>query len=181
MGIREIPGFEGRYAASDDGKIYSLVDFAGRSCFYEKKQYTDKYGYKCCMLYLNGAKKHTLIHRAVAKSFIDNNECLPQVNHIDGNKENNHVSNLEWCTAQHNVQHAYNNGLIVPHGSPWRGCKSSEHPKAKKVIAEKEGEVLIFNSGIEASSFFGVCKQAVPTAIKRNGKCKGWKVSWMKT
>lgn len=52
------------------------------------------------------------LHRLVAESFIPNPNNLPQVNHIDGNKDNNCVSNLEWCDQSHNLRHAYNNGLI---------------------------------------------------------------------
>lgn len=51
------------------------------------------------------------IHKAVAESFIDNPDNLPMVNHKDGNKLNNHVSNLEWCTNAENIQHAYDNSL----------------------------------------------------------------------
>lgn len=180
MRLKEIKDFKDRYMVSDDGRIFSLRDFSGRKRFIEKKQYTDKYGYKCCMLYKNGEKKHVTIHRVVATAFLENKENYPQVNHIDGNKSNNMVSNLEWCTASYNVQHSYDNGLNIPHESPWKECKSSEHPRAKKVKAEKEGKVMIFNSGIEASLFFNVCKQAVATAIHRGNKCKGWNVAWMR-
>lgn len=52
------------------------------------------------------------IHRLVAQTFIPNPDDLPQVNHIDGNKMNNCVDNLEWCSQSHNIKHAYDNGLI---------------------------------------------------------------------
>lgn len=56
------------------------------------------------------------IHRLVAEHFLDNENNLPQVNHIDGNRYNNSVSNLEWCTAKYNVQHAYNSNLKTNKG-----------------------------------------------------------------
>ena len=57
-------------------------------------------------------KIHILIHRAVAYTFLPNPNNLPEVNHKDGNKINNAVDNLEWCTAHENQQHKYDTGLI---------------------------------------------------------------------
>lgn len=54
------------------------------------------------------------IHRALAKAFIPNHEGKPCINHIDGNKQNNDLSNLEWCTHKENMQHAHRTGLIPP-------------------------------------------------------------------
>lgn len=57
-------------------------------------------------------KIHILVHKAVAYTFLENPNNLPEVNHKDGNKENNHVSNLEWCTSHENQQHKYDFGLF---------------------------------------------------------------------
>lgn len=57
-------------------------------------------------------KIHILIHKAVAYAFLSNPDNLPEVNHKDGNKTNNHVGNLEWCTSHENQQHKYDIGLF---------------------------------------------------------------------
>lgn len=72
-----------------------------------KTQITNK-GYEYCGLFDRnaGTKSHHGVHRLVAKAFIPNPENKPEVNHIDGNPRNNHVSNLEWCTSSENKLHA---------------------------------------------------------------------------
>lgn len=69
-------------------------------------------GYKKVKLWKNGKSKNMLIHRMVALKYIPNPDNKPQVNHIDGNKLNNNVSNLEWCTREENMQHAYKHNLV---------------------------------------------------------------------
>jgi hypothetical protein len=67
----------------------------------------DSKGYMRVTLYHDGLSRRTLVHRLVATAFIPNPDNKPQVNHIDGNKKNNCVTNLEWVTAQENVIHSF--------------------------------------------------------------------------
>jgi hypothetical protein len=102
----KIEGFE-RYFVSCHGRVYSTVR-SGRLL----KQTVSNNGYKIVSLMKLGesrAKKH-FVHRLVASAFLEQKN-LPTVNHIDGDKLNNVIENLEWCTYGHNNEHAKQNGL----------------------------------------------------------------------
>jgi len=75
-------------------------------------------------------QKTHMVHRLVATAFIQNPEGKTQVNHIDGNKLNNNVSNLEWCTPQENIQHAFDTGLNKAGIGVRQTYKSAETKKA---------------------------------------------------
>ena len=110
---------------------------------------------------LRGFRFGDLVHRQVAAAFIPNPDQKPQVNHKDGNKENNHVSNLEWSTGSENTQHAYNTGLSK---------KGSDHGQAKLT----ESDVLRIRNSLESqralAAQFGVSQMQI-SYIKR-------KLSW---
>jgi hypothetical protein len=94
---RDIPGYEGRYQASNLGRIRSQA----RGVL---KPFKNKNGYLIATLY-NQGKVRTGVHRLVALTFIPNPEDKPQINHKDGNKENNNLNNLEWVTCSENNLH----------------------------------------------------------------------------
>ena len=79
---------------------------------------------------INNRQKHLAIHRLVAKAFIPNPDNLPQINHIDGDKNNNKVSNLEWCNNGYNQSHAWKNNLKDV-------TKMSEHSSLRKLTVEQ--------------------------------------------
>lgn len=116
---RDVVGFEGIYQVSNYGRVKSLprvVRKGGKTgeVLTKEMQLTprqDQNGYTRVYLNENGRTRFMPVHRLVAKAFIPNPDNKPQVNHIDGNKSNNCVSNLEWCTNSENQKHAYRIGL----------------------------------------------------------------------
>ena len=101
---KDVVGFEGLYTISEFGDIRS--SYKSKKILKPKK---DKDGYFGVALSKNGKAHHLRVHRLVAEAFIPNTEELPLVNHKDLNVQNNHYSNLEWCTATHNTKHYYDN------------------------------------------------------------------------
>lgn len=98
------------YMVSDHGRILS---FKGKSKLIISSSITAK-GYEYVAIRQKGIYVGYSVHRLVATAFIPNPKRLPQVNHLDGNKLNNHVSNLEWCDAYDNAMHAIRTGLRPP-------------------------------------------------------------------
>ena len=114
---RNIRGFEGYYQISNLGNVISLdrdVIVNGGIRKYTSKSIIlskEKDGYLTVTLWRDSKSKSYRVHRLVADAFIDNNDNLEIVNHIDGNKKNNSVENLEWCNVKHNTNHAFSTGL----------------------------------------------------------------------
>ena len=115
---KDVKGFEGHYRVSCCGKVKSLertvVMKNGVPRHIKEKIIPWKMkdnGYCFVKLHIGGKYKNKYIHRLVAEHFIPNNKGLPEINHKDGNKQNNRISNLEWVTHSANLIHAYENKL----------------------------------------------------------------------
>ena len=123
-----------------------------------EKQWSKNNDYLSVVLYLKGELKGKmkLVHRLVAETYIPNPDNLPEVNHKDGNKRNNHVSNLEWTTRSGNAIHSWINGL-----------QSTGHkrftPNEIRFIREQYGIV----SRTELGKRFGVSPKTITSIQKR--------------
>lgn len=112
---KDIQGYEGLYKISNMGNVLSL-----KYRHHDREKLltlrTDINGYKDVCLTKDRIETHKKVHRLVAEAFIENdNPERTFVNHIDGNKSNNNVDNLEWCTRSENMLHAYKTGLMPKH------------------------------------------------------------------
>jgi len=104
-------GYEAFFSVSSAGRIISKR--TGKIL----RQSTGHNGYKLLSTRLEGRAGKSIcirVHRLIAATFLPNTENAPCVNHLDGNKQNNHVINLEWCDRSHNTKHAFELGLAKP-------------------------------------------------------------------
>lgn len=104
------------YEVSDLGRVRSLKFYSNvHKRYYDRililKEKTNRWGYKYVGLSNRNGRKSIIIHRLVAEAFIPNPDNLPEINHKDGNKTNNCIDNLEWCTRSYNMAHSYKLGL----------------------------------------------------------------------
>lgn len=116
---KDVKEYEGLYQVSNYGRVKSISYFnhANKKSYPRNKilkPLKNEKGYLRIDLAKNGKSKKVRIHRLVAQTFISNPNNYQEVNHIDGNKQNNRVDNLEWCTHSYNMKHAVKLGLVIP-------------------------------------------------------------------
>lgn len=138
------------YYISDSGDVYSR-NYKRTGKIKKMKSYKQPCGYLLIMLSKNGKTYHKYIHRLIADMFIPNPYNKPQVNHIDGNKTNNALQNLEWVSAKENALHAVHVLKVTKSPCYWKNKEGKNHPRSKTVLQVKNGEVVAeFGSLLEA-------------------------------
>ena len=171
------------YYASDDGQIKTKdfkqpLNWHDTKTFYIRKgkilkQSINTYGYPCVGITFIGEKRKVVpVHRLIALTFLPKpTENQTQVNHIDGNKLNNSVSNLEWCTASENLKHAYKMGLNKP-TKPMLGRFGKNNPKSIPIIMcdLQDNEIKRFDSMMDASRETNISVSKICACV--NGKRK---------
>ena len=141
-----IPNYEGIYWASSDGYVTN-----GRI---RLKTYVINSGYHCLKLHgATGERKSFLLHRLVAETFLPNPENKPEVNHIDGDKGNCSVSNLEWMTSSENKLHALSTGLKV-YNLPTLGIKKGKGSKYRNVSWDKAKQCWVASVRHNKKNYF---------------------------
>lgn len=147
--------FDDKYECSDDGHIRNrktkkiLREYSNRPDGYLRTQF--------------GGKTRT-VHRVIAETFLEKEKEKNFINHKDGNKTNNNIDNLEWCTRSENIRHAYNNGLIHPK-------KGENNGRAKLSQEDVEYIRSVYrpldpNYGAKAlAKVFGVAPQTISAVV----------------
>ena len=194
---KDIQGYEGIYQVSSHGRVKSLnYNKTGLEGILNPNN--NGKGYLQVYLTKNKKSKKVLIHRLVAQAFLYKPIDKNYVNHKDGNKSNNNVNNLEWCTRSENQQHAFDTGLINKtklsdthkgerhwnYGKHWnkeakdkmskahKGKQTGKNnPRARKVICITTGEV--FDTLTEASLKYKIGNGDIVKCCKKQIKYRG--------
>ena len=176
---RDIKGFEGLYEVSNLGRVrtkprkilqrfkynYHTLPVKERILKQHKLR-----GYYGVGLWKDNKMYNKQVHRLVALTFIDNPNNYPIVNHKDGNKLNNRIDNLEWCTYSHNTNEAYRLGLNNISEKHIEQIRKLGYKSGKKVAQmDLEGNIIkIYNSGRQASLELGISQGNISLCC--NGK-----------
>lgn len=171
---KDIPGYEGHYQASSEGRIKSVEH---TETFVKHYQYGDventvtypskvlsqnmTSGYLSVIFSVKGVTYYPLVHRLVALAFLDNPDDKPQVDHIDGDRTNNKPENLRWVTSKENHANA------VKHGT-----HTSQQVYKKKPVRDVDTG-RVFSSMLEAELEYGIPRGRISAAIKSGHRVYG--------
>lgn len=173
INIKDIEGYEGFYAITENGKVWSYKN--------DKflKPISGGGGYFCVDLCKNGELKRYLLHRLVAETFIPNPNNYPCVNHKDEDRLNNNVNNLEWCTYKYNNNYGNRNKKA---SKTLKGKHPSE--KSRKKMSESRSKPvkcvelnIIFSSIIIAGKELGINRNSIGRCCQGKYKTAG-KFHW---
>ena len=163
--MKDVIGYEGLYAVTSDGKVWSYPRGNGMNKHGKFLKQETSGRYPMVSLMKNGSRKQATVHRLIAEAYLENPNMLPQVNHIDGDKHNNCVENLEWCDASHNMRHAHENNLVK------LNPKSAEEARkagfSRRILTFKDAEDIreMYSTGNytqrEIGEDYGVAKSVI--------------------
>ena len=167
---KPVNNFEGLYEVSTFGRVRSIARSTTRGGI---RKISLCRGYEFVRLCKNGIHYNAKVHRMVAEAFLPKREVANEINHIDGNKRNNHVSNLEWCTPKENMQHSKQLGL---NKALQENNLLTSHPVI--MFSPKENRIKTFPSISEAMRSTGVDRASVQRCCVGKQKTAGG-YKWM--
>ena len=161
--MKEISGFEGKYFASEDGRIFSVKN----NKFL--KPVIDSDGYQIVTIKKNNClkRKNYKVHRLIAETFILNINNKQQINHKDSNRVNNNINNLEWSTPKENIIHSFEKGF----------ANIRAKKQKKKVYCIELNRV--FDSATDAAEILGIDNSLISRCCRGKSKTAGkfrWKL-----
>ena len=158
-----IKNWDGYYICRETTEVLSVVDRTNtlKNTYKILKQVPNSKDSSCnyflVTLTKNKKRKNCFIHRLMAETFIPNPDNKPQINHIDGDKQNNSINNLEWVTVKENAIHARNTGLTTS-----ISCEKEVHQ-----YDEKGNYIQSFKSIVEAQKITGIQQQNISKVVRR--------------
>ena len=167
----DIAGYDGLYHVSNAGRVLSLRRYDGRGIEVRGgilKPNVGTTGYLYVNLRKDGRSVHKKIHRLVAAAFLRPEAGRYVVNHRDGNKLNNRIDNLEWCTQAENVAHAFGNGFMVAGENQEAAAEGRKKPVVQ--YDATGNRIARYSSNIEAARLLGIHPANISQCC--NGKIK---------
>jgi hypothetical protein len=164
---KDIAGYEGLYQVSNKGRVRSLERYVkryGKNFIIKERilsQTDNGHGYMLvCLVPLNGKahRKNNYVHRLVAQSFIPNPNSYPEVNHIDEDKQNNNVNNLEWCSRKYNLEY---------------GTRIEKIKKKVVGVSLKDKSVVVLDGVVDGKRYGIGSSQALSNCIHGHSKSSG--------
>lgn len=175
----DVVNYEGIYEVSNRGRVRSVdrvvITKNGRECKYKGKMISmppNQDGYPTFNLCYQGKIKPVKTHRIVAEAFIPNPNNYTEINHIDENKANNEVSNLEWCTRKHNMNHGTGLQRSFNHPNSVRRIEKSKRPVTG--INLKTDECVYYESAHKAEEYGFKRKNVQGAACGKDASYKGY-------
>lgn len=159
---KDVVGYEGYYRVSNLGRVKSVPRKTVTNIVRDKilSDFDNGHGYRYITFSIKQKRKNYYIHRLVANAFISNIENKPSINHIDSNRSNNNVSNLEWVTVKENVAHCKENGR----------AKYNWHPVLQFTL---DGNFIKeYASTVEAAKHIGCTSELIQMAANKNNSLK---------
>lgn len=160
---KDAVGWEGLYQISNRGNVISLKFNQVRYLVGQD----NGHGYTTVHFRRRGVNVRLYIHRLVAEAFLANTENKPCVNHIDNDRRNNDVKNLEWCTYQENTNHAVKHGKIV-RGEKTRSSKLTEAQVLQIRVDTSSSKELATKFGISREQINRIKRRVSWSWLKKN-------------